>query len=648
MTIRRRLLSLLLIVSLIPFSVTFALRQLSARMTRKQVGSKVSVSLDQNARMTLTQLFQQYDQVLVREQYLMNSLLKWQAREVSLCLETSDPQASLLRNMPAVYAEISQFSPYGFQGQCSVLVTGFSQIFPELTPVAETHDVREQPWFLAAQADTGVLRVGPYVDAVSGQTVFTMALGIRDEQGQLQAVTAFHRALSDLFANIILPEQWAAGAETMAVMLDPNASEGLPDLIVALHPSYAQASEQSGSIERIRITLEDLDGAQAMVQDLQMKRPGVHRMAYRGRDSLWAFGKPLQSGLVPLVVVSYDRVTELVATLETFILGESIFWWQVGGAVLLLIFVTVILVGVAKARAMTEPIGVLSAASTQLAAGDYSTRIHISTGDELQTLGDAFNEIGPHLEDRERMKRSLEIAGAIQKNLLPQEKPKLVNFEIGAQCVYSEQTGGDYYDFVSLEGQDSEKLGIALGDVTGHGIGAALLMAAARGIFRHSAREFGGNLPELFAHFNEQLALDSDDDKFITLFYGILDGRNRSMTWASGGHDPAIWYHRQTDKFEELPNTGPPVGLFEDMAFEQLGPVVFEPGDILVVGTDGIWETYSGDNEMFGWDRLLELIRANKDRTAQELCACVTEAVLTFAAPSLPDDDVTLVVIKTI
>ena len=246
------------------------------------------------------------------------------------------------------------------------------------------------------------------------------------------------------------------------------------------------------------------------------------------------------------------------------------------------------------------------------------------------------------------MKRSLEIAGAIQKNLLPQEKPKLVNFEVGAQCVYSEQTGGDYYDFINLEGQDSEKSGIALGDVTGHGIGAALLMAAARGIFRHSARESGDNLTELFAHVNEQLAMDSDDDKFITLFYGILDSRNRSLTWASGGHDPAIWYHRQTDKFEELPNTGPPVGLFEGMTFEQLGPVVFEPGDILVVGTDGIWETYSCDNEMFGWDRLLELIRANQDRTAQELCACVTEAVLAFAAPSRPDDDVTLVVVKTL
>ncbi|MCP4456141.1 MAG: serine/threonine-protein phosphatase, partial [Planctomycetes bacterium] len=167
------------------------------------------------------------------------------------------------------------------------------------------------------------------------------------------------------------------------------------------------------------------------------------------------------------------------------------------------------------------------------------------------------------------------------------------------------------------------------------------------GVFRHSAREFGDRLPELFAHCSEQLALDSDDDKFITLFYGIIDSHDRSMIWASGGHDPAIWYHRVVDRFEELPNTGPPVGLFEGMVFEQKGPVYFEPGDILVMGTDGIWEAQNANNEMFGRDRLMALIRGNQDQDAEALCVCITEAVLTFVAPSLPDDDVTLVVIKT-
>ncbi len=647
MTIRRKLLSLLLIVSLVPFSVTFALRQLSGRMTRKQVGHKVSLSLDRNARTTLTQLFQQYDEVLKRQQLLMYSLLKWQAREVALRLEASESHASLLQDMPAVYSEIGQFAPIEFQGQCTVLTTGFTQMFPAPTESVEPYDLRQQPWFLEAQKETDAVRVGPYIEAVSGETLYSMALSIRDAQGKLLGVTAFHQTVTGLFANIILPEQWADGAEIMVVTLDPKPVTGLPDLTAVLHSSYIHSTQQEGILERMRITLEDSEEAQAMVQALQARQPGVFRMGYRGHDSLWAFGNPLDSGLVPLVVVPYARVTELVTTVEAFILGESVFWWQVGGVVLLFIFVTVSVVGVARARAMTQPIGVLSAASTQLAAGDYATRIHIKTGDELQTLGDAFNEIGPHLEDRERMKRSLEIAGAIQKNLLPQAMPTLANFDIAAKCVYCDQTGGDYYDFVSLDDQSPGRLGVALGDVTGHGIGAALLMAAARGVFRHSAREFGDRLPELFAHCSEQLALDSDDDKFITLFYGIIDSHDRSMIWASGGHDPAIWYHRAVDRFEELPNTGPPVGLFEGMVFEQKGPVYFESGDILVIGTDGIWEALNSSDDMFGRDRLMALIRENLDEDAAALCACITEAVLTYVAPSLPDDDVTLVVIKT-
>lgn len=647
MTIRKKLLSLLLAVSLIPFAVTFVLRQVSVRMTRQQVSSRVEFSLDRNARTTLNELFQQYDQILRREQLLTESLIKYQAREAVLGLEHPDADTPRLQHMLEVYPEVNRLSSTGFQGQCTALADGLFQTFPESGPTPEGYDPRQQPWFIEAQQDAGIARVGPYIDPMSGETVFTAAKALRGQQGQVLGVTAFHRTLPQLFSNFILPEQWADGAHILVVAPEPNAGGGLPDLRVVIHTSQLETDQQSGSLEQIRLTLNESDVSHAMVREMQANQSGVCRMDYMGQDSLWAYGKSLASGMVPLVIVSYDRVTELVTDVNSFILGESIFWWQVGGAILLLIFVSVILVGVAKARAMTQPIGILSAASTQLAAGDYSTRIRIETGDELQTLGDAFNEIGPHLQDRERMKRSLEIAGAIQRNLLPQDTPELANFDIGAQCVYSEQTGGDYYDFIPLEGQARGRLGIALGDVTGHGIGAALLMAAARGVFRHSAREFGEGLAELFAHCNEQLALDSDDDKFITLFYGILDGRDRSLTWASGGHDPAIWYHRRTGQIEELPNTGPPVGLFEGMVFEQLGPVTFEPGDILVVGTDGIWETYNGDNEMFGWARLIELIRTNQDRSAQELCTCITEAVLAFAAPSLPDDDVTLVVVKS-
>jgi phosphoserine phosphatase RsbU/P len=646
MTIRRRLLSLLLIVSLVPFAVTFALRQLSARMTRHQVSSKVEFSLDRSARTTLLQQFEQFNKILKREYLLMDSLIQRQAREAILCLETNASTTTRLEGMLDVYPEIYRLSPSGFYAQSTVLKDGHVQTYPQLKTPVDRYDPQQQPWFLEAQKEKGIVRVGPYVDLTAGETLYTIALAIRDEQGAFQGATALHRTLPDLFANVVLPEQWAEGAQTMAVVLDPNTSGGLPDLIVVIHARYMETDQQSGAIQRTRLTLEESDVSRAMIQDMQTRQSGVCRMSYLGQDSLWAYGNALESGLVPIVIVSYDRVTELVTDLESFILGKSIFWWQIGGAVLLLIFVAVILVGVAKARAITHPIGTLSQACGQLAAGDYQIDTRIQTGDELQALGETFNEIGPHLAERVHMKRSLEVAKVVQQDLLPKANPQMRHFEIGATCVYCDQTGGDYYDFINFGESDPDKLGIALGDVSGHGIGAALLMASARGIFRNSARHYHTRLMDLFSHSNQQLVQDSAADKFITLFYGILDDSDQSLIWASGGHDPALWYHQDADTFEELPNTGPPVGLFEDVSFSQLGPIHLLPGDMLVVGTDGIWEAQNENKEMFGKDRFWELIREHRHVNAQALADKVAQVVTAYIQPRPADDDVTLLVVK--
>ena len=652
MTIRRKLLTLLLLVSLLPFGVTFALRQFSASMTRKLVGQRVAASLDQSARTSLSQLFQQFNAILKLERLLMDSLIQRQAREAQLCLRQSAPvvpgslNQPVLRNMIGVYQEVSALSSAGFQRQCTALPDGSYQIYPEPTDPVEDYDPRQQSWFKKARSTSGAVRAGPSIDPLSGDTMFTIALAVLDERGIFQGVTAIHRALPDLFATMILPEEWSDGAEKMAVILDHNSGAPTPELIVVLHPSYMETKQAEGDIELDRIQLVDSNSCRAMVEDLMAKRSGVRRLDYRGRDALWAYGNPIVAGMVPLVIVPYDRVTELATTLEAIIWADSILWWRIGGVALLLIFVTTSVLGVVKARAMTHPIGTLTSASALLAAGDFGSKIQIDTGDELQTLGEAFNEIGPHLEDRDRMKRSLEVARVIQQDLLPKVTPTLERFEVGARCVYCDQTGGDYYDFIELRDGTSSKVGIALGDVSGHGIGAALLMASVRGIFRNSARHYAGRLDELLAHCNDQLVQDSADDKFVTLFYAVLDDSDRSLIWASGGHDPAIWYRQTTGAFEELPNTGPPLGMFEGMSFSQEGPIHLQPGDILLIGTDGIWEAKAATQALFGKERLVDLVRAHAQRPAQEIADAVVDAVATYIHPHPADDDVTVLVIK--
>jgi len=308
--------------------------------------------------------------------------------------------------------------------------------------------------------------------------------------------------------------------------------------------------------------------------------------------------------------------------------------------------VVVTFVSFVASRRVTKPIRDLAAAAERLAEGDYDARADIRTGDELQELAEVFNDAGPKLLERENLKQSLALAMEIQQHLLPSESPVVEGFDVAGGCDYCDETGGDYYDFIQLMGLAPGKLGIAVGDVTGHGIGAALLMASARAVLRSNAGRYGGNLSELFAALNEHLYRDTGDDRFITLFVGLLDGPGRSLTWASGGHDPALWLQRADGRFEELPNTGVPLGILEGAPFEQAGPVTIEPGDVIVVGTDGIWEASDAVGEQFGKDRLRQVIAAGAARSAAEIHAAVVTAVHAFRGSAPQTDDITLVVIK--
>ena len=197
-----------------------------------------------------------------------------------------------------------------------------------------------------------------------------------------------------------------------------------------------------------------------------------------------------------------------------------------------------------------------------------------------------------------------------------------------------------------MEDTGSKSIGIALGDVTGHGIGAALLMATARSILRSNAQLYKTSLTELFDVLNRQLVNDTDYDQFITLFYGVLDAEQKSLTWVSGGHDPALWYHRDSGQIEELPNTGMPIGIMEDASFEQAEPIKLKTGDIIVIGTDGIWEALNEEEIMFGKERFYELISSMSNKNANEICSKVIDEVVGFIEPAAQLDDITLIVIK--
>jgi len=184
-----------------------------------------------------------------------------------------------------------------------------------------------------------------------------------------------------------------------------------------------------------------------------------------------------------------------------------------------------------------------------------------------------------------------------------------------------------------------------VGDVTGHGIPSALLMATARASLRQRAAMID-DPAKIVADVNRQLVLDIEDDgHFITLFMAIIDPSDGVMRWVNAGHDPALLYDTRTDSFEELGGRHLPVGVSSEAEFSSSAKNL-APGQTIIIGTDGIWESHNGSGEMFGKDRLKKVIRQSVHLSAQKTVAAVVDTVKEFCDKEPISDDITIVVIK--
>lgn len=243
--------------------------------------------------------------------------------------------------------------------------------------------------------------------------------------------------------------------------------------------------------------------------------------------------------------------------------------------------------------------------------------------------------------ETERLKESLEIARGIQQGLLPKDPDDIPGFDIAGTLIPVEVTAGDYFDFIQMHG---DQLGLVVGDVTGHGIGPAILMSSVRAMLRGlTFSEF--KLDAILEYLNEQLDRDTDADIFMSLFLGSLDLEKKTLIYGSAGHIPQLLYKAKDNTFEELKRTGMALGIEQGLPYRASEEIPLEAGDFIVLFTDGIIEMKS-DGELYGMDRLKEHLLACKDRTAAETVSHIFEEVKKFSNRQEADDDLTLVVVR--
>lgn len=245
--------------------------------------------------------------------------------------------------------------------------------------------------------------------------------------------------------------------------------------------------------------------------------------------------------------------------------------------------------------------------------------------------------------ERERLKRDVEIAREVQERLLPQNLAPVAGLDYCGICRPAFGVGGDYYDFLAFPGG---KMGIAVADVCGKGISAALMMATLHAWVRGEAARADCDLSRLVSSVSGLLYEASDSNRYATLFYAQYEPSSRRLTYVNAGHNPPVLLRRRGDKWEagRLSEGGTVVGLFEHVSYCQ-GSEVLEPGSLLVAFTDGITEAESVDGEEWGEERLIELIRRASRLSADEIARRILDAIDSFTAGAQQHDDMTLVIL---
>jgi hypothetical protein len=260
-----------------------------------------------------------------------------------------------------------------------------------------------------------------------------------------------------------------------------------------------------------------------------------------------------------------------------------------------------------------------------------------------------FNKITPafvkHINERQRLQHELEIAREVQMSFLPVQMPEFKGLTIAAKCAPALEVGGDYYDFIDLGGQ---KIGVAIGDVSGKGTQAAFYMTLTKG-FLKAVAQTSLSSADVLIKVNRLFFENAKRNIFISMVYGIFDLNKNMLTLARAGHNPVIMHKRQSGEIQTIQSNGLALGLDKGQKFEQLindVHIPFQRGDVFLFYTDGLTEAMNKANEEFGEERLFKTTSLITQQPADEIMGGIYREIKTFVGKAEQHDDMTAMVVK--
>jgi serine phosphatase RsbU (regulator of sigma subunit) len=499
------------------------------------------------------------------------------------------------------------------------------------------YDPRVRPYYTKTKAARRLVWLEPYIFYDQGVPGISCAAPLEDRSGRFRGVVT-----ADFDLN-------ALSAFVARVSVSPNSRFFLytADETLLAHPTRRVVSPERQKATGKLLTLADTDdplvdafrgrvsgdalpnGSSESFQRFQFDHKGAEYLAsttaFRvGDDQVWVIGA---------VAPKSDFLADVWRSQAIALMAAS-------GALLIAILLAALM-----ARSVSTPVLKLIEFMNRVGGGDLEAKADFGGSTEFRQLADALNRMIVDLRDRLRLRHSLGVAMQVQQRLLPAAPPHIRGLDVAGHSTYCDETGGDYYDFLVLDRAAPDAVLVALGDVMGHGVAAALVMASVRAVLRDRAVA-EGSLAELMGRLNRFISADHSGDRFMTMHLSVIDSKSATMRWVSAGHDPAILYDPCHGSFKQVGEGELPLGILDETEYieQTYGPL--RAGQVIVVGTDGVWEMPDVKGEAFGKDRLREIIREFADRPAADISAAIHERLTQFRGDAKQVDDVTYVVIK--
>ena len=499
---------------------------------------------------------------------------------------------------------ISRRHPGLFLRQITVFNDGLTSLMPGVDQVPADFRPLHDLWYSRALASSTPVWSEALPDPLDQKKpVMVVAMRVRGSDGDSIGVTGIIAEVGALLQKGRHLPSLSNRSQIFLIRPDQDNDlevvaheEGMPR---SRHWMLPEAQENLISGDKEMLT--------QVTRDLREHKSDVRPLAYQGEPSMWAYGPADWEGLALLIIVPR---ADLVAGAEAArakvqkLMDEYIWFTS------LLVFIVLALatvISLVASATVTSRLKRMAAAVTRLEKGDLQTRVQIRGKDEIGALGRAFDGMLPALRERLRLKESLNLAQEVQSSLLPNHSLDLPGLQVAGTSRYCDETGGDFFDFIPMGEKDESRYVLLVGDVTGHGAQAALLMATVRAFLRAELAK-GADLAAAINGANRLLCQDTyGTGRFVTLFALQIDVPGRLLRWVKAGQHPALMGCGADQSNRELGGEGLPMGVEPDIEYRSTELAI--AGDcLLLITTDGLVEAEDQDHEMFGMRGLLAVM----------------------------------------